>query len=170
MNLLLTGAPGSGKTTLIQRSLERYDGRAGGFTTQEIRIDGARAGFEIRTLDGGYGVLAHIHQASLVQVGKYGVDLGVVENLAVPAVLQAVEQGWLVVIDEIGPMEMRSQAFCRAVGVALDSESRVLGTIVKRGDALVEQIKQRPDVRLLEVTRANRDARVDAILEWVERA
>ena len=53
-NLLLTGPPGCGKTTVIRRLVERLaNRRVAGFYTHEIRKKGQRVGFEVRGLNGG---------------------------------------------------------------------------------------------------------------------
>ena len=166
--ILLTGRPGCGKTTLIQRVLAQYEGCAGGFYAREIRKDGVREGFEIVTLDGLQGTLAHVDIKSRQRVGKYGVDVGVMERLAVPAITQAARQDVLVVIDEIGPMEILSEAFCEAVLQVLDINARLLGAIVQRRLPFSDGVKQREDVRLIEVRSGNRDVLVGVILDQLQ--
>jgi nucleoside-triphosphatase len=165
--ILLTGRPGSGKTTLIRRVLERFEGQAAGFYTQEIREEGERKGFEIITLDGQHAALAHVDIRSAQRLGKYHLDLGALERLAVPALRSASQRGALVVIDEIGPMELRSVLFRQAVTDVLESLSSVLGSIVQRSLPFSDEIKRRSDVHLVEVTPSNRDALVDQILDWL---
>ena len=81
-NLLLTGPPGCGKTTVIRRLVEQLaNRRVAGFYTQEIRLKGQRAGFEVRGLNGGHGILAHVGFQSRHRVGRYGVDLGTFEQI-----------------------------------------------------------------------------------------
>ena len=155
--ILLTGHPGCGKTTLVRRVVACVQGPLGGFYTQEVREGGARRGFKMVTFDGQEGVLAHVNIQSARRVGRYGVDLDALEAVGVASLRRAVEQGGLVVIDEIGPMEMFSQAFCRAVLDTLASDSLVFGTVVRRSTPFSDQIKARPDVRVIEVTPANRD-------------
>ena len=82
--ILLTGRPGCGKTTLIRRVLANYRGDAGGFYTQEIREGGVRKGFEIITLDGDRGILAHVDFPGKQRVGKYRLDPDTFERLAIP--------------------------------------------------------------------------------------
>jgi nucleoside-triphosphatase len=162
--ILLTGTPGSGKTTLIHNVLSKLSIPAGGFYTQEIRQAGVRLGFEIVTLDGKRGVLAHVDIHSRQRVGKYGVDIDALDRLAVPAVLNAAAQGWLVVIDEIGPMEILSASFRLVVLAALDSQAPVLASIVQRSTPFTDQVKAMPGVILLEVRRENRQVLVKQVL------
>ncbi len=129
----------------------------GGFYTEEIRERGARTGFRIVTLDGRTGVLAHFNIQSRNRVGRYGVDISAVETLAVEGIQRAVTENHMVIVDEIGPMEIFSAAFCQAVMVALASESPVLGTIVRRPNPFADRIKALPNVTLIEVTLDNRD-------------
>jgi nucleoside-triphosphatase len=166
--ILLTGRPGSGKTSLIRQVLEHYEGQADGFYTQEIREGGTRKGFEIITLDGQHAALAHVDIKSAQRLGKYHLDLDTLERLAVPALQSAVQSGALVVIDEIGPMELRSALFRQAVTQALESGSSVLGSIVQRSLPFSDEIKRRQDVRMVEVAPSNRDALVGQILTWLE--
>src|SRR5215467_14590534 len=74
-NLLLTGLPGCGKTTVIRRLIDRLnDLRLRGFYTQELREYGQRVGFEAVGLSGQRAVLAHVRSRSMLRVGRYGVD------------------------------------------------------------------------------------------------
>jgi len=163
-NLLLTGRPGIGKTTLVRRVVERLGRPAGGFYTRELRQRGRRVGFEIETLTDEVAILAHVDIQSRYRVGRYGVDVEALERVGVPAVRAAVQRGWLVVIDEIGKMELYSAAFKAAVLEALDSPVPVLATITQSRHPWAERVKQRSDVHLIEVTRENRDALVEELV------
>jgi len=163
-NLLLTGNPGCGKTTLIRRVVARLGCPIGGFYTEEIREGSTRLGFKVITFDGHEGILAHVGVDSPLRVGKYGVDLKALETVGVASVRHALSETALVVIDEIGPMELFSQAFCQVVLDALDSECVVFGSIVKRSKPFSDQIKARPDVTVIEVYRGNRDMLVDRVV------
>jgi nucleoside-triphosphatase len=164
--VLLTGRPGCGKTTLIKRVVNNLPRRAGGFYTEEIRGGGTRTGFKIVTLDGEEAVFAHIDflaAAGHNRLGKYGLDLSALEGFGVDAVRHAIRAQRLVVIDEIGPMEIRSAIFRDAVTEALDSEVAVLATIFARSLPFTDAIKSRPDVRLIEVRPENRERLVSEL-------
>jgi nucleoside-triphosphatase len=155
--ILLTGRPGCGKTTLIKRVVNNLPRRAGGFYTEEIRDGGTRTGFKIVTLDGEEAVFAHVDFKTRNRVGKYGLDLSALERIGVGAVRRAIQARRLVLIDEIGPMEIRSPIFRVAVNEALDSEVLVLATIFARPLPFTDAIKSRPDVTLIEVRPDNRE-------------
>ncbi|MCD4687169.1 MAG: NTPase [Anaerolineae bacterium] len=163
-NILLTGDPGCGKTTLIRRVITQLDNAMGGFYTQEIRIDGNRRGFKMITLDGEEGILAHVDIAGPPRVSRYGVDVAALEAIGLASVRRALTSTGLIVIDELGPMEFFSAAFQQVVLAALDSDQRVLGTIVKRSTPFGDQIKARSDVTLITVYPNNRNALVDDLL------
>jgi len=158
-NLLLTGRPGVGKTTVIQRTLGLGEtGRATGFYTQELRGPRGRLGFEAVTLDGRRSTLSHVDFRGRHRVGRYGVDVVTFAAEIVPTIDPARHpDATLIVMDEIGKMECFSPAFREVVLRALDSPIPVLATIALKGDAFISSIHARSDVELIEVTPRNRD-------------
>ncbi|GAB4506476.1 MAG: NTPase [Anaerolineales bacterium] len=158
--VLLTGLPGSGKTTIVERTLELLaDLKPGGFITREIRGPaGQRLGFEIRTLDGESAVLAHVRVQSPFRVGKYGVDIRALEQTGVAAIRRAVQDADFVVVDEIGKMELLSPAFREAIHAAIRSPKPVLATIMLRSHPFADALKQVPGAEMRLVTPQSRDA------------
>lgn len=165
--LLLTGPPGSGKTTLLQQVVTRLGSRAGGFYTTELREKGSRVGFEIVTLTGERDILAHVRCASPYRVGRYGVDLNALERVGVSALRRAISAGQLVVVDEIGKMELGSAAFRHAVLEALESGAWLLGAILQPAHAWADALKRDRRVLVLPVTRGTRDEVRQQVLAWV---
>jgi len=164
---LLSGEPGSGKTTIIKEVLSKVNKSAGGFYTEEIRVQGARQGFKIITLDGESAVLAHTSVRSQCRVSKYGVDTDSMDKVAVPALKQAIQSKDIVVLDEIGKMELFSSPFKDAVIEALESGKKVLGTIMLAPHPWADKIKARQDVEIIRVTRLNRNEVVNQVLAWI---
>lgn len=163
--LLLTGAPGCGKTTLLRRVLAQLpDELAGGFYTQEIRSGTERIGFEMVTLSGRRATLAHVDFKSSRRIGKYGVNLPALDEVAVPELIKAQQAGRLVIIDEIGPMEMFSTRFCQTVEEILRSTAAVFGTVVLRSTPFGDRVKSLPGMTVVHVTPQNRDRLVEEIL------
>lgn len=156
-NILITGRPGVGKTTLlVALSRELSPARSTGFYTREIRERGKRRGFELVSLDGERMTLAHTDFAHGPSVGKYKVDLpgfeAFLDRLASP------EGGaGLVLIDEIGKMECLSPKFNRYTEKALDAPPPLVASIASKGAGFIDAVKKREDVRLTEVTENNRD-------------
>lgn len=164
VNILLTGNPGVGKTTFIQKVVARLHQPATGFYTTEIRHGRNRVGFEIVTLDGQRGILAHQNFHSSFRVGKYGVNLADLESIAIAALQKGLQSGSLIVVDEIGKMELFSQKFQEIIWVILDSPNSFLATITKRPHPITTRIKARTDVHLFEITNANRNEMVNRIV------
>jgi nucleoside-triphosphatase len=161
--VLLTGRPGCGKTTLVRRVVKELAQSAGGFYTEEIRERGLRRGFKIVTLDGKEGVFAHVNFKTHQRLGKYGLDLSPLETISIEAVRKAIREREVTVIDEIGPMEIRSAIFRDVVNEAFNSRAPLLGTITARPFPFTDAIKKRRDVTLIEVRGDNREQLVSEL-------
>jgi nucleoside-triphosphatase len=169
-NILITGLPGVGKTTLIRKILETLKNlHPAGFYTEEIREEGIRKGFEMISLDGRRGLLAHTGIRSLCRVGKYKVDVKGFENF-LDSISFFNPNTHLIMIDEIGKMECLSGSFKTLLKELLDSEKRVIATIAIKGSGLIEEIKKRHDIKLFELTKSNRDTFLSDILKEVGQA
>jgi nucleoside-triphosphatase len=166
---LLTGGPGVGKTTIIKLVLERAGLSAGGFFTEEIRSGGVRQGFRIVILDGEKATLSHIDIRGPARVGKYGVDVGALERVGVAALREAMLRCDLLVIDEIGKMELFSDAFREVVKEAINSGRRVLGTIMLSPHPWADEVKRYPNVVTITVTRSNRERVLEQVTRWLSR-
>jgi nucleoside-triphosphatase len=157
VKLLLEGRPGSGKTTVARRLIELLVDKGAvvtGFTSAEIRESGGRVGFSIETVGGDSGVLAHVDFHG-PRVGKYGVDVGAFEKLALPS-LEVSDDNTIVVIDEIGKMELMSDAFCEAVESLFNAANDIVATVHVHKHPFTEDLKQKTDTELMKVTKANR--------------
>jgi nucleoside-triphosphatase THEP1 len=119
-------------------------------------------------LDGQSAILAHVDIKSPYRVSKYGVDVEGLDRVGVAALRQAIGECDLVVIDEIGKMELFSPAFKEAVLAAIDSEKRVLGTIMLPSHPLADEIKRHPDVVTITVTRMNHRQVLEQVLDWLK--
>ena len=155
-NLLVTGLPGCGKSTLIEGVVTRIDRPTTGFFTREIREKGRRVGFAIETLDGAKGLLAHVNARSRLKVGKYHVILHDLEEIAVPSMIPK-SPDEVIVIDEIGKMECLSNLFRETLQSTLDSPNRVIGSIALKGGGFIQAIKKRCDVEVIVLSPENRD-------------
>ena len=170
-NILITGTPGIGKTTLVVRAARKLEDLGPtGFITEEIREGGARKGFSLRSLDGKSGTLAHVGIKSCCSVGRYGVDVGGFEAFLGETGLFA-SSSRLVIMDEIGKMECCSRVFREKIPMLFEDRGRVVvATIALRGGGILKDLKQRPDVALFTVSLGERDALVDAVVAAVRAA
>ncbi len=168
MKLLVTGTPGCGKTTLCEGVIERLKDkmRIGGFVSGEIREGGVRRGFLIRDIGSGErGVLAHVDRQGNPRVGRYGVNLDDLNSVGVGAIHKALKDCDLVVIDEIGPMELFSKEFVKVVKDAFSSDKHVVATIHFRSrDRLVEKLGLK-EVPVWVLDEENRDVLLEEIVK-----
>jgi nucleoside-triphosphatase len=167
-NLLLTGLPGVGKTTVVRRVADRLRGiNARGFLTEEIREGGARKGFRITSLDGRTAVLSHVDVRGRPRVGRYGVDVRALASISSSAMAVDDSIG-VYLIDEIGKMECLSDEFVDAAEALLAGPAPVVATIARKGGGFIARARDRDDVDLWEVTRENRDGLPERVLIWIE--
>ena len=165
--LLITGTPGSGKTTLIRKLVTELAGnRVAGFYTEEMRAAGQRQGFRLVGLQGEQGVIAHVDFDNRQRVSKYGVDVATLDHLA-DRTLALADEIDVYLVDEIGKMECLSPCFVSRITALLDSDKTVIATVAKKGGGLIQEVKQRPDCELWELTHANRDALVAQVIAWL---
>ena len=157
MNYLLTGHPGVGKTTIIKKLLEKLKLPAGGFYTEEIREDNIRMGFAVVTLSGFKGILAHRNFKSRYKVGNYRVGVYTLNRIGVKEIQMRLMEKKIIVIDEIGKMELISPQFQEVVEKALNADNPVLGTVTLAHHPFAQKVKARDDVKIFEVTKENRD-------------
>jgi len=153
--VLITGPPGCGKTTLIRKAVTKLGVAAAGFYTEEIRSAGRREGFALITLDGRRATLASVRIRGPNRVSKYGVDVEALETVGLPALENA--DAKLLVIDEIGKMELLSQRFREAVVRALDGATPLLASIMISRHPFSDVVRSRNDVRLINLTPENRE-------------
>jgi nucleoside-triphosphatase len=155
--LLVEGRPGSGKTTAVIRLVEllRREGvSVSGFVTREVRERGRRVGFALETLDGQRGQLARIGVHGDQRVGRYGVLHDDLKRVAIPALRGPAD---VVVVDELGKMELGCAAFRDAVTALLDRPVAVVATVHTRPDPFTDELKHRPSVEVVRLTPSNRD-------------
>ena len=166
----LTGAPGVGKSTVVRRVADnlKLDGiKIGGMTSGDLRSGSARLGFEVRNLlTNESGVLAHVNQSLGPRIGKYRVNSEDLDRVGAGAILSAIKDAELIVIDEVGPMELTSKRFKEAVQGALACGKPVLGTVHRNAqDPLVRAIKSGAGIEIIEVTSQNRDTLPGILME-----
>ncbi|KXA91302.1 hypothetical protein AKJ63_01680 [candidate division MSBL1 archaeon SCGC-AAA259D18] len=171
-NFLITGSPGSGKTTVVENvlsSLREKGFEVGGVYCPEIRSGGVRRGFEIiDIMTGESKILAHVDQDQGPRVSKYRVNVPNVGAISKSAISRALEEADLLVIDEIAPMETYSDEFRRQVRRALDSEKPLIAVVHKRSKSgFIGEVKRREDSKLFEVTERTRNSLPGKVEELV---
>ena len=164
--LLITGAPGIGKTTVIRQAANGLKHKAlRGFYTEEIREDGERRGFRLVGFDGTMHIIAHVDSPKRHHVGKYGVDVAVLDDAA--RLLRPDSHTHVYLVDEIGKMECLSERFVAAMRVLISGHAPIVATVGAHGAGFIAEVKRRPECELWEVTYTNRDELPARILAWL---
>jgi nucleoside-triphosphatase len=157
-NILLTGSPGCGKTSVIQAVVAQLrDVPLAGFFTREIRKKGQRIGFEAVGLRGNRCVLARVGSSTRYRVGRYGVEVEEFELLLGEELENLNKDVRAFVIDEIGKMECFSPRFVKVVRHLLDGSRPVLATIALKATGFIAEVKSRDDRELITVSMKNRN-------------
>lgn len=169
---MLTGEPGVGKTTMMERIASHFSShgvRIGGFTTSEVRESGRRTGFRITDLSSGNtGWLSRKDDGEGPKVGSYRVISEDLEKFGVAPLDRALtDQVDLILIDEIGPMEMTSFPFRRSITRIFVSDKPIVAT-VRIGSHYLEVEKVRENCSQFEITSASRDSIYQQLVEQVE--
>lgn len=159
LKILITGKPRSGKTTLIKDILASLPNISyGGFFTEEIKENGVRVGFKIVTTFGEQGILSHQNYKSKYHISKYGVNITNLDTIGTNSIERAVKEKDLIVIDEIGKMEMSSNKFNTVVRrLFKESKKTIIATIpISASIPLINELKSQVDVKLF-------DTRIDSL-------
>ena len=170
--IFVTGPPGIGKTSVLLRSVNGLKNRGyeiGGMISRDVREGGVRVGFEIMDFSTGQrGWLAHINQPMGPKISKYRVNLTDLEAIGVSSILDAIGNADIIIVDEIGPMELFSSAFRDAVVKAVESDKPLLGTIhFGLRNSFVSSLKNREDAEIFEVTYEDRETLHNLIIDKV---
>jgi len=170
--IFVTGPPGIGKTSVLLRSVNGLKNRGyeiGGMISRDVREGGVRVGFEIMDFSTGQrGWLAHVNQPTGPKISKYRVNLTDLEAIGVSSILDAIRNADIIIVDEIGPMELFSSAFRDAVVHAVESDKPLLGTIhFGLRNSFVSSLKNREDAEIFEVTYENRETLHNFIIDKV---
>jgi nucleoside-triphosphatase len=155
--ILLEGRPGSGKTTVatsLVRALRHRGVPVEGFTTEEIREGGRRIGFRVESVSGASATLAHIDRPGRPRVGKYGVDVASFERVALPSIAKA---AGVVVIDELGKMELTSREFRHAVFTLFETDVPIVATVHAYPHPFTDALKRRAGIERIRISTGNRD-------------
>jgi nucleoside-triphosphatase len=145
-----------GKTTLavsVGELLRERGVTLRGFVTEELREAGRRVGFAVETVSGERATLAHVGFAGPPRVGRYGVDIEAFERLALPA-LAEIQEGEVVLIDELGKMELASDAFRSSVSALFGRRVAIVATVQASRHPFTDALKREAEV--VRVTKRNR--------------
>jgi len=155
-NIILTGPPKSGKTTLVENLIDPFTNKQGFLTKEVVEKDRGRVGFEAVAADGKRTIIAHVNIKSPYRVGKYGVDIKALEKIL--SGLFDFQDGDLLYIDEIGQMELFSSVFKKLVLKYLNSPNLFIATLTRTySDKFTRMIKKRNDMLIFKLAPEKRE-------------
>lgn len=157
----ITGLVGSGRTDLLLtlvNMLEAEDVKIGGVITEPVVEDEKVTGFKmVDYITKEEALIAGTRITSKARINEFGIDLDILGLFSVNAIKRAVYHSDLVIIDEIGRIQLKSEYFNKAVLNALKSSKPIIMTIYRKSrSALLQDIRRRDDIRMLEVTPVNK--------------
>ncbi len=172
---LISGPPGIGKSTVVSKvvfNLRSAGFIIGGCVTKERRKNKERVGFDIEDLLGGErGELASTSGHLGPRVGRYRVNLEGLSSVGARALSEGVSRAELVVIDEVGPMELTSPEFRRALATCTGSGKPLFAVVhEKMNDPLIEELKKKSKNEVVSVTLQNRDSLVADLTRRIQIA
>ncbi len=158
----ITGLPNTGKTQLLMKIIDMLEAEemiVGGMITEAIIFRNKKVGFYvIDWLTKKKRKFAHENIESKIHVENYGVDMRALDAVGVKAIKAAIAEADVIIIDEVGKMEVESPGFVKVVNDALDCDKPLLLTLHKKSrNPLLQDIRRRDDLRILEVTPVNRN-------------
>jgi nucleoside-triphosphatase len=161
---------------MVNRVFQHYSKnglRIEGLTTREVREGSSRTGFMITDLSSGQeGWLAKKEGGTGPRVGSYVVVSADLEKIGVKALERSmIGPADLVIVDEIGPMEMTSVSFRNNISIVLSGRKTVVAT-VKFGSRYPEVEEARRRSLNWEITKENRESIYRRVIrqvnDWVE--
>lgn len=170
-NVLLVGPPRVGKTTVVQKVLSLVKVRAGGFFTRAAEKDSFFTTFRIVTVDGKNRTLSDQDLIQRFEIpGLVGFNMEDLESRGAQAARSAVQSARLVVLDQLGTLELSSPAFRQVVEAALDAPVCCLATLSFSNDPFLARIRRRADVIEFPVSMVTRSVVADAIASHLHAA
>jgi nucleoside-triphosphatase len=167
--IILTGAPGVGKTTIVRdvaQKLKEGGVRVGGVVSREIRTNNVRTGFEfidLATSDS--DILASI-TGNGPRVGKYYVNLSGC-RFAAERLINALVTSEVIICDEIGPMELKSKELVDVVKNLLNIDNKVIVIVVmhqKLEHPLADEFRKKSS-SLISINLRNREGLIKTLLD-----
>ncbi len=169
----ISGSSGIQKSETIKaiiQMLDEEDISIGGMITEPIMEDNRRVGFQVmdwQTRE--KAVFAHLDLDSPIEVKGYGVDLDSLNEVGVKAIRNGANERDVILIDEIGKMQVKSDTFYDTVKKALEVDKPLILTFEKKSrNPLLQEIRRRDDVRMLELTDVNKDLLPYKVLELIK--
>ncbi len=167
--VLLSGEPRVGKTTALKKIIEMIGkDNCVGFYTEEICDEFNRIGFDCVSLDGKRRRIADINFNCDTRIGRYGVDIDAFEDFAMQIINHSNSSNKIIIIDEIGPMQVLSLKFKQIINSILTGSNYVIGTIFYKNHPDIDEIKRTPGIKIYTITKENRDTVAEDVFHKIQ--
>ncbi len=162
MHTLIVGAPGAGKSTLIERLLAETDRPVFGYRTKK-----ETALMDLEKDPRGAPIFIYPAGEETVQTAENRIGFCVDRRPTVfpetfdryaPKLARTPPQNAIILMDEIGFMETRSKAFCDAILQHLDGDIPVLAAVKDKDIPFLNAVRGHPNCRCFFLTPETRAA------------
>ncbi len=158
----ISGSQGVEKTETLEKIIDMLDDEGitvGGMVSDPIMENNRRVGYQVMNWQNKEkAVFAHLNLDTMLEIEGYGVNLDSLEEVGVKAIQDAAETRDVILVDEIGKMQVESEAFNQTVKRAMELNKPMILTFQKKSrNTLLQDIRRRDDVRMLELTDVNKD-------------
>ncbi len=169
----ISGALGPQKSETIKSIIKMLDEEGfdvGGMVTEPIMEDNKRVGFQVMDWSTKEkAVFSHLDLQSSVEVKGYGVNLDSLNEVGVKAIKNAAKENDIILIDEIGKMQVESEKFCETIRSIYEVNKPLIITFEKKSrNTLLQDLRRRDDVRMLELTNVNKDLLPYKVVELIK--
>lgn len=164
-NIFLTGPLHIGKSTIINKVIQQWPKwKIGGFRTRPVFDNARRCGFIFQSFDGQEDCFAHTEMNSPERFDVYHYDANIFETLGCSTLWRSLSESDLIVMDEIGVMEIRARQFQQMIIRCLDAPVWVIGAFQHRADWFRKLLANRADAVIFKVDSGNRDELAQRII------
>ena len=150
--ILVTGKPGVGKSTFLQRVLQDHEHKIGIITKEMLDNSMRRSGFESHMTTSTLEDQAVIATKSLpispdeCRMGKYNVIVSNIDRLAERLLAETLVPGMVLYIDEIADIQYHSTKFRELCDKWLKSDNFLIATVKEDTDiGWINEIKEKYD-------------------------
>jgi Predicted nucleotide kinase len=175
-NVFLTGPIRLGKSTLLSQVITESGLPVGGYFVQRLMQAGRTMAFRLADA----ACEPYIPDIEVRKIDKYADIIGyigekmtwhpeVLEEKGTALIRQALSAGKpLVLMDELGRIELKAPGFQQAVFDALDSQQLVLGVLKQESNAFLDAIRSREDVLVLDLNHMTHDKALLELTNLIE--